>query len=168
LDDAHGCAQDSESDDADDPAQLEAARQRLEASARRYLAAQTMEVVIPSYAAWFDLGQIHAVERRALPEFFNGRNRSKTPTIYKEYRDFMINTYRFAFIQKDLLVLTSPSPGCAQRNISPSPHADETLPEMFVLSCVFMPSSSSGASSIIKYACRCVLKSLRLLMSLTG
>ncbi|KAH7096791.1 SWIRM-domain-containing protein [Auriculariales sp. MPI-PUGE-AT-0066] len=87
-------AEDSDSDEADDPAQLEAARARLEASARRYLAAQTMEVIIPSYAAWFDLAQIHAVERRALPEFFNGRNRSKTPSIYKEYRDFMINTYR--------------------------------------------------------------------------
>ncbi|TPX51807.1 hypothetical protein SeLEV6574_g00034 [Synchytrium endobioticum] len=29
-----------------------------------------------------------------LPEFFNGRNKSKTPQIYKDYRDFMVNTYR--------------------------------------------------------------------------
>jgi hypothetical protein len=29
-----------------------------------------------------------------LPEFFSGKNRSKTPQIYKDYRDFMINTYR--------------------------------------------------------------------------
>lgn len=80
--------------DEEDPAQLEAARLRLEEQARKYLAAQTHEVIIPSYSAWFDMSKIHPVERRALPEFFNSRNRSKTPAIYKDYRDFMINTYR--------------------------------------------------------------------------
>ncbi|RXW16027.1 hypothetical protein EST38_g9826 [Candolleomyces aberdarensis] len=80
--------------DDEDPAQLEATRLRLEEQARKYLAAQTHEVIIPSYSAWFDMSKIHPVERRALPEFFNSRNRSKTPAIYKDYRDFMINTYR--------------------------------------------------------------------------
>ncbi|KAF8879659.1 SWI/SNF complex protein [Gymnopilus junonius] len=80
--------------DEEDPAQLEAARQRLEEQARKYLAAQTHEVIVPSYSAWFDMSKIHPVEQRALPEFFNSRNRSKTPAIYKDYRDFMINTYR--------------------------------------------------------------------------
>ncbi|KAG2008515.1 Smarcc1 protein [Coprinopsis cinerea AmutBmut pab1-1] len=80
--------------DDEDPAQLEATRLRLEEQARKYLAAQTHEVIIPSYSAWFDMSKIHPVERRALPEFFNSRNRSKTPVIYKDYRDFMINTYR--------------------------------------------------------------------------
>ena len=80
--------------DDEDPAQLEATRQRLEEQARKYLAAQTHEVIIPSYSAWFDMSKIHPVETRTLPEFFNSRNRSKTPAIYKDYRDFMINTYR--------------------------------------------------------------------------
>ncbi|PPR01995.1 hypothetical protein CVT24_011118 [Panaeolus cyanescens] len=80
--------------DDEDPAQLEATRQKLEEQARKYLAAQTHEIIVPSYSAWFDMSKIHPVERRALPEFFNSRNRSKTPTIYKDYRDFMINTYR--------------------------------------------------------------------------
>lgn len=80
--------------DEEDPAQLEATRLRLEDQARKYLAAQTHEVIIPSYSAWFDMSTIHPVERRALPEFFNSRNRSKTPAIYKDYRDFMVNTYR--------------------------------------------------------------------------
>lgn len=87
-------ADSGEDNDDEDPAQLEANRIRLEDQARKYLAAQTHEVIIPSYAAWFDMSKIHPVERRALPEFFNSRNRSKTPSIYKEYRDFMINTYR--------------------------------------------------------------------------
>ncbi|KAF8155718.1 SWIRM domain-containing protein [Crassisporium funariophilum] len=80
--------------DDEDPAQLEATRQQLEEQARKYLAAQTHEIIVPSYSAWFDMSKIHPVERRALPEFFNSRNRSKTPAIYKDYRDFMINTYR--------------------------------------------------------------------------
>ena len=73
---------------------MEATRLRLEETARKFLAAQTHEVIIPSYSAWFDMSKIHPVERKALPEFFNSRNRSKTPAIYKDYRDFMINTYR--------------------------------------------------------------------------
>lgn len=85
--------------DEEDPAQLEATRLRLEDQARKYLAAQTHEIIIPSYSAWFDMSKIHTVERRALPEFFNSRNRSKTPTIYKDYRDFMINTYRLRPIE---------------------------------------------------------------------
>ncbi|VDC01734.1 unnamed protein product [Peniophora sp. CBMAI 1063] len=81
-------------EDAEDPAQVEANRERIEQQARKYLAAQTHEVIIPSYSAWFDMSTIHSVERKALPEFFNSRNRSKTPSIYKDYRDFMVNTYR--------------------------------------------------------------------------
>nr|NVI75841.1 moira [Cucujiformia] len=37
---------------------------------------------------------IHEVEKRAMPEFFNGRNKSKTPEIYLAYRNFMVDTYR--------------------------------------------------------------------------
>lgn len=37
---------------------------------------------------------IHAIERTALREFFDGSSFSRTPKIYKEYRDFIINKYR--------------------------------------------------------------------------
>jgi len=69
-------------------------RRRVEEEARRYLAAQTHPVIIPSYSAWFDMSKIATIEKKSLPEFFSNKNKSKTPTIYKEYRDFMINTYR--------------------------------------------------------------------------
>ncbi|TGZ84949.1 SWIRM-domain-containing protein [Ascodesmis nigricans] len=72
----------------------EAEKQKLEEAARGYLVEQTHAVVIPSYAQWFDMGTISQIEMRQLPEFFNNRNRSKTPLVYKDYRDFMINTYR--------------------------------------------------------------------------
>ncbi|MFH4982734.1 hypothetical protein AB6A40_009443, partial [Gnathostoma spinigerum] len=55
---------------------------------------QTHYIIIPSYSAWFDYNAIHQLERRALPEFFNGRNKSKTPEVYLAYRNFMIDTYR--------------------------------------------------------------------------
>ena len=67
---------------------------RLEDTARAFLVQQTHAIVIPSYAAWFDMTQIHPIERKSLPEFFNGRNRSKTPAVYKDWRDFMVNCYR--------------------------------------------------------------------------
>jgi len=69
-------------------------RKRQEEQAKQYLLAQTQPIIIPSYAAWFDLTKIHPLEKKSLPEFFNGRNRSKVPSIYKDYRDFMVNSYR--------------------------------------------------------------------------
>lgn len=62
--------------------------------AHQYMPVQQHEIIIPSYAAWFDLSTIHSIETRGLPEFFNNKNKSKNPTVYKEYRDFMVNTYR--------------------------------------------------------------------------
>merc|ERR1712115_514040 len=55
---------------------------------------QTHHIIVPSYSAWFDYNSIHSIEKRHLPEFFNGKNRSKTPEIYLSYRNFMIDTYR--------------------------------------------------------------------------
>ncbi|XP_055997804.1 SWI/SNF complex subunit SMARCC2-like [Ostrea edulis] len=55
---------------------------------------QTHHIIIPSYSAWFDYNAIHSIERRALPEFFNAKNKSKTPEIYLAYRNFMLDTYR--------------------------------------------------------------------------
>uniref|UniRef100_A0A667Y682 SWI/SNF related BAF chromatin remodeling complex subunit C1b n=1 Tax=Myripristis murdjan TaxID=586833 RepID=A0A667Y682_9TELE len=55
---------------------------------------QTHHIIIPSYASWFNYNSIHQIEKRALPEFFNGKNKSKSPEIYLAYRNFMIDTYR--------------------------------------------------------------------------
>ncbi|RVE66969.1 hypothetical protein OJAV_G00112730 [Oryzias javanicus] len=55
---------------------------------------QTHHIIIPSYTSWFNNNSIHSIEKRALPEFFNGKNKSKTPEIYLAYRNFMIDTYR--------------------------------------------------------------------------
>ncbi|KAI4137719.1 MAG: hypothetical protein L6R39_007138, partial [Caloplaca ligustica] len=74
--------------------QLGQTKAAQEATARSNLVQQTYSIILPSYSTWFDMHKIHEQERRALPEFFNHRNRSKTEAVYKDYRDFMINTYR--------------------------------------------------------------------------
>ncbi|CAO3647457.1 unnamed protein product [Cunninghamella echinulata] len=81
-------------------------RSQLDETARKYLLDQTKSVEIPPHtAAWFDINNIHNVERISLPEFFTGRNESKTPAIYQDYRDFMINTYRLN--PKEYLAVTA-------------------------------------------------------------
>lgn len=55
---------------------------------------QISHIIVPSYSAWFNYNCIHSVERRALPEFFNNTNKSKTPEVYIAYRNFIIDTYR--------------------------------------------------------------------------
>ena len=83
-----------ESRSVDRPAQPAQSKSVLEQAARSHLAAQTHAIILPSYSAWFDLGSLHDHERKQLPEFFDGRNRSKTPAVYYDYRTFMINAYR--------------------------------------------------------------------------
>ena len=65
----------------------------IEASAEE-ATEQTNYIIIPSYSSWFDYNCIHTVERRALPEFFNCKNKSKSAEIYLAYRNFMVDTYR--------------------------------------------------------------------------
>lgn len=79
---------------ANAPASPASEKKKLEDAAKGYLVDQTHAVVVPSYSTWFDINQINPIEQKSLPEFFNNRNRSKTHLVYKDYRDFMINTYR--------------------------------------------------------------------------
>lgn len=73
----------------------EQTKDSIESAARAHLISQGKQpIILPSYSTWFDMHQISHIEKKALPEFFNSRNRSKTPAVYKDYRDFMINTYR--------------------------------------------------------------------------
>lgn len=66
---------------------------------------QTHTIIIPSYASWFNMKKIHQIERESLPEFFNTNHPSKSPKIYANYRNFMINSYRLN--PNEYLTLTS-------------------------------------------------------------
>lgn len=51
-------------------------------------------IILPSCAQWFNFDDIHEIELKALPEFFCGKYPSKTPELYKQYRNYIINLYR--------------------------------------------------------------------------
>jgi hypothetical protein len=51
-------------------------------------------IILPSCAQWFNFEDIHEIEMKALPEFFCGKYPSKTPELYKQYRNYIINLYR--------------------------------------------------------------------------
>jgi SWI/SNF related-matrix-associated actin-dependent regulator of chromatin subfamily C len=91
---------DANDDDVKDGEPVDAAAEQsinkaaLKSAANSHLAAQTYQIILPSYSTWFDMNKIHDIERQALPEWFNQRNRSKTEATYKDTRDFMVNTYR--------------------------------------------------------------------------
>lgn len=66
---------------------------------------QTHLIVIPSYASWFNMKKIHKIEKESLPEFFDSIHPSKSPKLYVNYRNFMINSYRLN--PNEFLTLTS-------------------------------------------------------------
>ncbi|KAL4557303.1 hypothetical protein LXL04_035476 [Taraxacum kok-saghyz] len=49
---------------------------------------------VPSYSRWFSWNNIHECEARMLPEFFDGKSPSKTPKVYKYYRNAIIKKFR--------------------------------------------------------------------------
>ena len=55
---------------------------------------QGTDIIIPSYSAWFSFTEISDIEKKSLPEFFNGKCASKSSAVYKDARDFMIHSYR--------------------------------------------------------------------------
>ncbi|AQZ13296.1 RSC8 (YFR037C) [Zygosaccharomyces parabailii] len=85
--------------------------QKLEDKALRFLAKQAHPVIIPSFAAWFKFSEVHEIEKRSIPDFFDDSSRFKTPKAYKDARNFMINTYRLS--PYEYLTMTA-----ARRNIA--------------------------------------------------
>lgn len=66
---------------------------------------QTHAIILPSYCSWFNMSKIHKIEKESLPEFFDTTHPSKSPKIYINYRNFMINSYRLN--PNEYLTLTS-------------------------------------------------------------
>lgn len=82
---------------------VEKLKESFQEKAKMYLADQTQPVVIPSFAKWFDMNGIHQIEHKLFPDFFPSkqeiqagaiRSQYKTPEVYRNIRDFIINAYR--------------------------------------------------------------------------
>ena len=55
---------------------------------------ETEKIYLPISSSWFSMDNIHEIEIKSLPEYFCGKFPSKTPQVYKNYRNFIINLYR--------------------------------------------------------------------------
>ena len=55
---------------------------------------ESEQIYLPISSTWFNMDNIHEIEIKSLPEFFCGKFPSKTPKVYKNYRNFIINLYR--------------------------------------------------------------------------
>ncbi|EEQ37615.1 putative chromatin structure-remodeling complex protein [Clavispora lusitaniae] len=94
-------AEDSQPPKETEPVDLEKLRASFQEKAKTYLIEQSRHVVIPSFSKWFNLNDVHQIEKNSFPDFFppktqDGAPKSvyKTPETYRNMRDFMINTYR--------------------------------------------------------------------------
>jgi hypothetical protein len=50
--------------------------------------------LIPSCSQWFKLDDISDIEVKANSEFFSGKFPSKTPEVYKEYRNYIVGLFK--------------------------------------------------------------------------
>lgn len=55
---------------------------------------QKQPISVPSCTQWFSMDGIHEIETKTLPEFFCGVFPGKTPEVYKQFRNYVINLYR--------------------------------------------------------------------------
>lgn len=87
-------------DNSGKPVDVEKAKGRFQEKAKNYLIDQSSHIVIPSFAKWFNMNDVHSIEKKLFPDFFpvkdgdEYRSIYKTADIYKNMRDFMINSYR--------------------------------------------------------------------------
>ncbi|KGU30624.1 chromatin structure-remodeling complex subunit RSC8 [Candida albicans P34048] len=91
---------------------VEKLQHEFQESAKRYLVEQTAQVIVPSFAKWFDLSKIHDIEKKSLPDFFvEDGSGYKSSQDYKYIRDFIVNTFRLN--PKEYLTITA-----IRRNLS--------------------------------------------------
>lgn len=91
---------------------VEKLQHEFQESAKIYLVEQTSQVIIPSFAKWFDLNKIHDIEKKSLPDFFvEDGSGYKSSQDYKYIRDFIVNTFRLN--PKEYLTITA-----VRRNLS--------------------------------------------------
>ncbi|CAI8616925.1 unnamed protein product [Vicia faba] len=49
--------------------------------------------VVPTHCGWFSWLNIHPIEKRMMPSFFNGKNENRTPDKYMEIRSWIIKKF---------------------------------------------------------------------------
>ncbi|CAH6720194.1 chromatin structure-remodeling complex protein Rsc8p [[Candida] jaroonii] len=78
------------------PIDIAKAKASFQDRAQQYLVEQGKHIIMPSFSKWFDMNEIHDIEKTSFPDFFDETSKSsyKSANSYKYTRDFMINCYR--------------------------------------------------------------------------
>lgn len=80
------------------PVDIAKAKASFQDRAQQYLVEQGKHIIMPSFSKWFDMNEIHDIEKELFPDFFpkddSKKSSYKNANSYKYTRDFMINCYR--------------------------------------------------------------------------
>ncbi|XP_052193243.1 SWI/SNF complex subunit SWI3D [Diospyros lotus] len=71
----------------------EALEEKIEAEYEAIRSRDVNAHVVPAPAGWFSWTKVHPLEERALPSFFNGRSKDRTPEMYKEIRNWIMRKF---------------------------------------------------------------------------
>ncbi|KAM7253602.1 hypothetical protein ACFE04_021756 [Oxalis oulophora] len=71
----------------------EALEAKIEAEFEVIRSRDTSVHVVPNHCGWFSWTKIHPLEERTLPSFFNGKSVTRSPDVYMEMRNYIINKF---------------------------------------------------------------------------
>ncbi|KAK1402640.1 SWI/SNF complex subunit SWI3D [Heracleum sosnowskyi] len=71
----------------------EALEAKIEAECKKIMSRNVGDHVVPVHCGWFSWTKIHTLEERSLPSFFSGKLENRTPELYMEIRNSIMNKF---------------------------------------------------------------------------
>ncbi|KAL1801850.1 hypothetical protein ACET3Z_030497 [Daucus carota] len=71
----------------------EALEAKIEAECKKLMSRNLGDHVVPVHCGWFSWTKIHTLEERSLPSFFSGKSENRTPELYMEIRNGIMNKF---------------------------------------------------------------------------
>lgn len=71
----------------------EALEAKIEAECKKIMSRNVGDHVVPVHCGWFSWSKIHTLEERSLPSFFSGKLDNRTPELYMEIRNLIMNKF---------------------------------------------------------------------------
>ncbi|KAL8156303.1 hypothetical protein AgCh_001413 [Apium graveolens] len=71
----------------------EALEAKIQAECKKIMSRNAGDHVVPVHCGWFSWTKIHTLEERSLPSFFSGKFENRTPELYMEIRNLIMNKF---------------------------------------------------------------------------
>lgn len=71
----------------------EALEAKIETECKKIMSRNVGDHVVPVHCGWFSWTKIHTLEERSLPSFFSGKLENRTPELYMEIRNLIMNKF---------------------------------------------------------------------------